>query len=716
MKLNYDQFVKKYFPVQQITNLKESSTLIFLSKQGQIIKEQNFTENEWLLWREYFRQEIELQNILNEYEPNYFLKILDWAEEFQEQLHKVLIIYENQKDSQNLELYIKNNTISQEKLINIIIQILGIGMALQRRMIFHLNITPKNLIYVNGFIKLTDFGSSRVIHKQYYSQKYSEERKYYYHFYQSTSMLKIKMKENLEEQDLSFQEIVSNELLQNQIFQQNDEWSLSLIICQIITKQFDIKIKHYEDFFCFNSFRIKEMMKQVRNSFPQLYIFCNKLIEQRLGLKVAYNTLIEITSSSKASISKIKPLIMRLDPLNNYLEREQATKMIEVAKNYYYVSKAEIQIQEEGQIYYQLNSNNLLTTAPNNSKKSIDDEKQHKLQILHQAYNLINTFFVREPLSVNKLNNSQLKQLHLIEKKQQSPKIQHQHTIRDLQSCKEISGSEVNSMQQSFINQNIYRDSILYKKSNQLKLATIIQLFWDQDFMQNYLLKQFYIQSSIHGEYEFKFNDSQSHLFNYKSKILRIQDKKQIYQGYEKDNIPYGIGIKLIREKNWKLIFGVFENDQIFQSIMIEQNNQRSIQIYQGKLNENQMKEGQCIFDWFRLVNNNLLKYQKHIGLIKQNKIYGYGVRIYYQYFHSQINFIYKGNFENSQKQGKGQLFKEQDGNLDLIFDGEFKQDQYSGVGLAYFQKDLTIQATFLEGKINQFSELKFKENSVTIF
>ncbi|CAD8135003.1 unnamed protein product [Paramecium pentaurelia] len=157
MKLNYDQFVKKYFPVQQITNLKESSSLIFVSKQGQIIKEQNFTENEWLLWREHFRQEIELQNILNEYEPNYFLKILDWAEEFQEQLHKVLIIYENQKDSQNLELYIKNNTISQEKLINIIIQILGIGMALQRRKIFHLNITPKNLIYVNGFIKLTDF-------------------------------------------------------------------------------------------------------------------------------------------------------------------------------------------------------------------------------------------------------------------------------------------------------------------------------------------------------------------------------------------------------------------------------------------------------------------------------------------------------------------------------------------------------------------------------
>ncbi|CAK85518.1 unnamed protein product (macronuclear) [Paramecium tetraurelia] len=111
MSLNYDQFVKKYFPIRPETNQKGSYASISKSKQGQMIKELKFTENEWQSWREHFVQEIELQNILNECKPSYFLKIQDWVEEF------------------------------QKKQINIIFQILRIGIEQQRRKIFHLNIT-----------------------------------------------------------------------------------------------------------------------------------------------------------------------------------------------------------------------------------------------------------------------------------------------------------------------------------------------------------------------------------------------------------------------------------------------------------------------------------------------------------------------------------------------------------------------------------------------
>ncbi|CAD8138727.1 unnamed protein product [Paramecium octaurelia] len=719
MQLNYDQFVNIYFPIKPTINQKGSSSSISVSKQGQMIKEQTFTENEWKSWREHFVQEIELQNILNECKPNSFLKIQNWVEEFQKQMYRVWIIYENMSNCQNLELYIKNNTISQEKQINIIYQILLIGIELQRRKIFHLNITPKNLIYVNGFIKLTDFGSSRVIHNYYYSQKCSEEQKHQYHFYQSASMLKIKMMDNFDEQDLSFQEIVQDELLQNSIFQKNDEWSLSLIICQIITKQFDIKIKNYEDFFSFNSYRIKELLKQVRNQFPQLYIFCNKLIEQRLGLNVAYNTLIEITSSFKTSVSKIKPLIMRLDPLNDNTERKSTAQRIAVTNNYYYVSIAEIKMKEKEQVDYQMNSNNILTTAPNNSKKSIDDEKLDKMQFLHSSDNLNDnqfTFFLKDPSNVIMLNQNQLKEMHLNEKTKYE-KIQHVNCIRDNQFSLEKNQYQEISMQQSYINQNNIQDSFLNNKANQLNLATIIKLFWDEEFMQNDVLKQFFNESQIHMDYELKLNHSLSHLINYKSQILKISNKQFIYQGYQKDNLPHGIGIKYIKQKNWKLIFGIFESSIILQCIMIELNNKGQIQIFQGKLNDDQTKEGESVLEWFKIVNQHFIKQQKHIGLISKNKIIGYGVRTYYNNSNHQLfNYVYQGNFENSQKQGKGKLYKEQQSNLELIFDGEFNQDQYCGIGLAYFNKDLIMQARFSKGKIIQCQNLKYKEKSVTVY
>ncbi|CAK85519.1 unnamed protein product (macronuclear) [Paramecium tetraurelia] len=248
---------------------------------------------------------------------------------------------------------------------------------------------------------------------------------------------------------------------------------------------------------------------------------------------------------------------MRLDPLNGNIERESTGQMITVTNNYYYVSVAEIKMKEKEQLDQQMNSNNLLTTtAPNNSKKSIDDEQLDKLQFLDSAENLIDnqfTFFLKDQSNINILNQNQVKEMNLNEKKNIFKKFSMQipqNTPNFLQKKPVLGNFYV-----TIIHKLKHCSRFIYNnKANQLNLSIIIKLFWDEEFMENDVLKQFVQDSQIHIDYELKFNHSSSHLINYKSQILKISNKQFIYKGYQRIISHMESESNILDQKNWKLI------------------------------------------------------------------------------------------------------------------------------------------------------------------
>lgn len=122
---------------------------IYLQKStNKIVKKlkEDFMMDEGIKSR--FRREFKITKELNEL--NGVIKIY----EFNDNDYS----YTMEKAERNLEDYIKESDIAEEQKLNCIYQILNIMEEVHRRKIIHRDISPNNILILNGILKISDFG------------------------------------------------------------------------------------------------------------------------------------------------------------------------------------------------------------------------------------------------------------------------------------------------------------------------------------------------------------------------------------------------------------------------------------------------------------------------------------------------------------------------------------------------------------------------------
>ncbi|CAD8100770.1 unnamed protein product [Paramecium sonneborni] len=295
MQIEFREYQKKYFPLKS-NDLSKKYPNIKSSRDGNLIKTIYFQlKSNWNIWKQNFQLEIQYQVSLNHQFPKHILQIIDWSAEIQSVSVYVYITYNCKTNANSLNSFLQTSIISEQQKLQIAEQIIEIASILELSEIQHRNIKLNNFILIDNQTYLTDFGSARTHYNHYTKQcSNSEERQKQNEtlFYNSPEIIEIINQDNIDFQESEWAQIFGNDQYKKVILKRNDNWSISIILLQLLAFQTQIP-DDIKQFYGYDIAKFDQDIKKQANN-PQFRIITEIIKKLSFGKMSAINCLEEL--------------------------------------------------------------------------------------------------------------------------------------------------------------------------------------------------------------------------------------------------------------------------------------------------------------------------------------------------------------------------------------------------------------------------------------
>ncbi|CAK87095.1 unnamed protein product (macronuclear) [Paramecium tetraurelia] len=398
MQIEFREFKEKYFPLKLI-DLSRLYPNIKTTKDGNLIKTISFSvKSNWNIWKQNLKLEIEYQVNLSHQFPNHILHIIDWAAEIQSVSVIVYITYNCKSNAKSLNSFLNTSMISEQQKLQIAEQLIEIASILELSDIQHRNIKLNNFILIDNKTYLTDFGSARTHYNHYTKQSANSEERQKQNetlFYSSPEIMEILTQDNIDFQENEWAQIFQNEQYKKVILKRNDNWSISIILLQLLSFQTQIP----DDIKSFYGYDIAKFDQEIRKQATNPYFrVITEIIKQLSFGKISALTCLEQLKKQiprSDTENKQHKQIMKEDYniLNLQLKRQI---QINTKLDYYYLSQAQLtQLQQVNDQDAQKNDQTKQNKT-NAKPQQYEIKKQQELNQVKEPVNDCKSYFLDE--------------------------------------------------------------------------------------------------------------------------------------------------------------------------------------------------------------------------------------------------------------------------------------------------------------------------------
>ncbi|CAD8178727.1 unnamed protein product [Paramecium octaurelia] len=392
MQIEFREYKEKYFPLKLI-DLSRIYPNIKTTKDGNLIKTISFSvKSNWNIWKQNLQLEIEQQASLSHQFPNHILHIIEWAAEIQSVSVIVYITYNCKSNAKSLNSFLNTSMISEQQKLQIAEQLIEIASILELSDIQHRNIKLNNFILIENKTYLTDFGSARTHYNHYTKQSANSEERQKQNetlFYSSPEIMEIITQDNIDFQENEWAQIFENEQYKKVILKRNDNWSISIILLQLLSFQTQIP----DDIKNFYGYDIAKFDQEIRKQAANPYFrVITEIIKQLSFGKIPALTCLEQLKKQipRGDIENQQHKQVKKEDYNILNIQLKRQIQINTKLDYYYLSQAQLT---------QLQQINDQETQKN------DQTQQNKTQVKPQQYEIkkqqkINQ--VKEPVNDSK--------------------------------------------------------------------------------------------------------------------------------------------------------------------------------------------------------------------------------------------------------------------------------------------------------------------------
>ncbi|CAD8086222.1 unnamed protein product [Paramecium primaurelia] len=478
MQIHFREYKEKYFPLKLI-DLSRIYPNIKSTRDGNLIKTINFSvKSNWNIWKQNLQLEIEYQVSLSHQFPNHILQIIDWTADVQQIQVIVYITYNCKSNAKSLNSFLNTSMISEQQKLQIAEQIIEIASILELSEIQHRNIKLNNLILIENNTYLTDFGSARTHYNHYTKQSANSEERHKQNetlFYSSPEIMEIITQDNIDFQESEWASIFENEQYKKVILKRNDNWSISIILLQLLSFQTQIP----EDIKNFYGYDIAKFDLEIRKQ----------------ATNPNFKVITEIIK--KLSFGKISALIClehlkKQLPLNDSFNNQQKQN---IKKDYNILN---IQLKRQVQINTKVDYQYLSSTQIQQLQQVIDQEiKKHDQTLQHQTKNNIQQYTFKNQLNQGKVLDNDDKSYFIDENSIQifSPKNHEEEQFANgnlKQLCESLSFEEQKLIKLNHVSLNSFNnndqtllltqinDDNLFKNQTKLKQTKLQHLNQEQ--------------------------------------------------------------------------------------------------------------------------------------------------------------------------------------------------------------------------------------------